>query len=1077
MLSATRHLLTSLDPLAHRERLRRLAGWARTAPDRAEVCADLRGLGGYERHLALIASMVVRDDAGFEAALADPRPSVRAAALSAAARAGLLGRVRPDLSAMERRRVYRQLRRLRAPESADALIGWVHAEFGDEAGALLPACGEAVVRALLPELEHAIDAESVMRRHPGVFLERTGARLATAGPEDRERIWDQVGYPLLDGDPPAVLDLLGRYAPRTRLPGSLTAYGRLAAHDPQRVLELLTAPDRAAWIARAALPPALLRRLAVLPVDRLVRLARIIRINDGTLAALLDAVPPARRGALYDGALGDVNTAEKMPSTEVMDVLPEALRIREATRVLRLPKVRESEDDTRWWSSFLAWPEASAALAEALRSGAAGERGQAYRMLVSAARLSRDPQVIAELVDRLGRLRNEQDPVRSTALTALRSAARLLSAACAPALTRITTDAVEARDGSFATTAALSSLAADTLQHHVDVPELREWALLTIDLVGSTAQAPVLRRFDTVLRRGQEALVFDRLSGWVTGALERGHYGPLFALTGALGKRAWRVPGLQELLLRATTPRNPEWAAHRAIELWLANPRGRGDRVARLLAADRTTVTIPIVWQTLCAARTDLLDLVLDHPPRGRFVADHLRWVPHWTLYAERWLPRQHAAYLRLQERAAADTGAGPRPRAVAIRAAAPIPELGRELVLRYVDSPDVVLAEAALSALVWIDRPAEMLPLLLSHAGDDRARVALYAAGRAVRFLPPSRVPALLLPVLLDPGAKVTSRKAVARLIARYGPPGVMGELLDAYADPQAHRDVRAAIVAAARLRLDTAASWSILDTARHGSREECRAVLAADVSTVAVRHRPRYAALIVEACRADDREVRRTAFQRVGGWAPWAGDLTELVVGRLVDLDVRTVDVEVAQLLQTTRGRGLDLTFDRLAAGGLGEPERRRIELLASGAAKWSRAAPLDTDRSGPVAAARQLATLPSFAGTALRMLVALGRLDNLDELADRCAGRPLLAVRTAALVSARTTELRHRIDAGFAQPAVRRLAGRGDLAGGLFAVALTRPGVSFGWSAPWRGLLLQLREHPDPDVREEAYSVDLT
>ena len=46
MLSATRDLLISLDPLSHRERLRYLAEWARATPDRAAVCTDLRGLGG-----------------------------------------------------------------------------------------------------------------------------------------------------------------------------------------------------------------------------------------------------------------------------------------------------------------------------------------------------------------------------------------------------------------------------------------------------------------------------------------------------------------------------------------------------------------------------------------------------------------------------------------------------------------------------------------------------------------------------------------------------------------------------------------------------------------------------------------------------------------------------------------------------------------------------------------------------------------------------------------------------------------------------------------------------------------------
>ena len=43
-------------------------------------------------------------------------------------------------------------------------------------------------------------------------------------------------------------------------------------------------------------------------------------------------------------------------------------------------------------------------------------------------------------------------------------------------------------------------------------------------------------------------------------------------------------------------------------------------------------------------------------------------------------------------------------------------------------------LVEAALAALAWTERPDEALPILLSHVDDDRARAAMYAAGRAAR-------------------------------------------------------------------------------------------------------------------------------------------------------------------------------------------------------------------------------------------------------------------------------------------------------------------------------------------------------
>jgi hypothetical protein len=224
VLASTRELLTSLDSLPYRQRLRHVARWARVSADRVEVCADLRGLGAYERHLALVASMVVRDAQGVEAALQDPQPSIKAVALGAAARAGLLGGAEADLSAVERRRIYRLLRRLKASAAADALVAGVRAEYGDdEAAAVLPACSAPVVRSLLPELEHAADIGALMRRHPGLVLERVEARLAAATPEVRDRIWNEVGHALLDGDPATVLGLLERYAPPTRLPMTLAA--------------------------------------------------------------------------------------------------------------------------------------------------------------------------------------------------------------------------------------------------------------------------------------------------------------------------------------------------------------------------------------------------------------------------------------------------------------------------------------------------------------------------------------------------------------------------------------------------------------------------------------------------------------------------------------------------------------------------------------------------------------------------------------------------------------------------------------------------------------------------------------
>ncbi|MFF5078328.1 hypothetical protein ACFY36_14860 [Actinoplanes sp. NPDC000266] len=1078
MLTATQDLLTSLEPLPHGVRMKRLAAWARSAPDRAEVCAELGGGESYERHLALVAALVVRDEDAIVAAMGDPQPSIRAEAIVAALRAGRLDSV-VDLPAAERRRVYRTVRQRRLTATADALIAEVRPYWGDrEAAAVLPACSAAVVRRLLPDLEDAISPATLARRHPGPVLDRAGERLAAAAPEHRDELWNRHVAVLEDlCDPAGFLDLAERYAPIRWTPGS----GVLAAHDPARVARLLTVPGRLSDRAGRWLPRALFRALAVLSDDELLPVAVALRDTPRAFAALLRCLPPARRGGLFERASAGSGT---LLAHSVMELLPAGPRVREATRVLGLPTIRSRESHVLTWSAYLAWPEASAALEAGLRSGVAEERARAYRLLGAAARRSRDPRVVAELVDRLGRLRNEQDPVRAAALSALTGVARLLTPATAPGLTRLTTGAVEARDASRETLSALASLAAGVLEHHVDVPELREWALHTIDRVAGASPVPVLPRFD------QEAMVFERLGGWVVAAMDRGDYGPLFGLTAALGRRAWNVPGLQELLHRAIGPGTSEPVARRAATSWLDDPRRRAERVAAVLDADPSMVAVPEVWNVIATSRTDLIDRVLRGPVRGRMIEDGRRWVPGPPRHADRWLPRQRERFTETLEAVIDDRDESVPIRASAVKVAARVPGPGRDLVRRHIGASGVVVAEAALGALIWTDRPGEALSELLEYAAGDRARVAMYAAARAAAYVEPSRLPALL-GGLLTAEVKVTSRKETARVLGRYGPPSVMAALLAAYLRPGTHRDVRAAIVAAAGRRLEVSASWEILDTAASRSpsagqpagaaaanRAERRAVLAVDPAAVAERHRRRYAGLIVEMCRAGVRE----AFGVLPSWARWAEGVRDLVAARLTDLGQRVALPDAAGLLPLLGEEATHAVMANLVAQdeadhdpgrvGTDRPARRRVEVLAEAAATWSRDAPGGADRTPLANAARRLTAQPGYATTGLTMLAALLPLTALDELAGLCATRPVAAVAAAEVLHTRALAAR---DPEPLRDIASHLASRGDLPAGLFAVAMLRDRV-LRWTGPWQQLLFTLRNHPSPEVREAAYAVQM-
>lgn len=1072
---STAELLAQLDPLPYPDRMAALSRWAR-GPAGPAVLQALAAGSSHERFLALTATMII--GAPVTGFLQDPDPGIQALAVKHCLRTGAvtgdaLVALVADAPAALRQVIYRTLRSGRLAACADTLIDAVMNRYGDaEAGRLLPSCGPDTARRVLPLLDHAVNLSLLARRHPELLLDHVESRLTAAGPDETAPIWSAFGAAVVETARPRALDLLDRYAPPGPLPGPPGSLGRLAAVAPARVAALLATGSRTRWLRRTRLPGSVLRRLAVLGDDDLVPLARLLRSSPVLLAAL----PPHRRGGIYDASWADADTSAMVPAPGVVEVLPEAWRVREAERVLRLDHVRTQEDLTLQWSAYLPWDRAREALAAALRSGDAAVRSAAYGRLVAAARRSRDRQAVAVVVETLLRLRNEQDPVRAAALGALAGTARLLTAGSASVLTRITDDATQARDGSAATLGALRSLAVNVLQHHIGSAELREWSLHTLDVVSAGGRVPPLGRFDRTLRRGQEVMVVDRLRGWIEAAMKRGEFSPLFAVTRALGRRARLVPDLQDLLARAIRKGNVPAVVQTAIGLWLDDPATRDERVARVLDVDSSAVVLDPVWRVLSARRTDLLDRVLTgRGPKGQFLAKGPRWVPGPARHIERWLPRQREAYVQLQARVAADAGAGIASRAAAIR------DGGPALALRYVDADDVTLSEAALGAL---GPGPESLAVLLEYADTERARVAMYAAGRAVRSVAPARLPALLGGIVSGRG-RVTSRKEAARLLAAYGPPQAMESLLLAYRQEGQHRDVRAAIVAAARMRPQTPRSWDILAAATAGSREEQLAVLAAAPEQFATRVRPRYATLVADLCRADDREVAGAAYRLLPQWLRYLPAVAGLVVDRTTDLDARQPAGLVGAALQHADAEAVGAALRQLVAMDAADTDpggpdrdrraRRRITFVADGVVTWAEAGP-GLDRTAALAAARWLAGDPLFESDAARMLTALVEV-RMPDLAEIVTTRPVLAARTAAWLEARVERERESLDPGILAEAAELLRQRGDTAGGLLALALVRGAQHDGWPAPWRDLLLGLRQHPDPDVRDGAYRVRMS
>ncbi|MGQ4385828.1 hypothetical protein [Streptomyces sp. SAS_270] len=1103
-------LLHALDPLAYPQRMRELARRVKETAALRPVLEELETRGPYERGIAVVAASVGQDVEWIADRLADPDAFVRGHAQRVAESLHV-----PDAayeSALDdapeviRRELLRAIVAGRRIALAERLVDAVRHDWGDaEAARLLPGCTPQTVARLLPDLFHAVTGwKALAKWHPGPLLD-VAERELTALPEALRATWWARYTPgvaaTARAEPLRVLDLLERFGPPT-LPYQLhDVLGEFAKADPSGLLRLLLTLAGIAARRRRALSRAVLHRLARSGAPELAAYAGVLA-DWGGLDPLVKALPPARRHAFYRATQEGRGGGHVVLDAVILGVLPRSAVAEEARRMAAVARERGATWKTLLLAdSFLPVAEVRERLIEATRRPAAEDRADAWPFLIRNAARSGDPGAVAFVLEEMGRLRNEQDPVRSAALGALSGVrAALFTEDAEPYLDRIAVDAVEARDSSPDTRRHLSRLAVGVLREHAadGRRELVNWALRTLVRISGNTGGADLGRLDAKLRRGQEHQVYEALRPWIEAGAEKSDYSLAFALARAVGRRAAGMPELQELLWQAIRY-GSDGTVRSAVELWLEAPAARDERVARILALEPSASALWSVREIVTRRRTDLLDLLLaEAPPYGRFLTKGTPWTVSVDRDIRRWVPRQQLAVARQLTKEAEDTGLPAYQRAEAVAQGARIPGCGADLVRRWTDSPDVVLAEAALAALARTDRPAEALPELLAHAGGERARVAVYAATQASRYAAPSRLAEQLRAVLFASDSKVTSRKEAARLAAvRLPVPQAAALLTEAYAAPGTHRDVRAAVVAFAGSLLAEESVWNLLHDAAGAEPVLRAAILRVTPFDLPEPHRERYARLVREVSRTDDPETAAPAFAALARWALWSPQAATVLAEATTDLDERTTWRAAADGLVTAAAgapRGvaaLEWALRTLAEAeaapaahadahaDAGEhrdrPARQRVDHLVGVLDQRARTAP-GTIRSAALAAAELLAGYDAFVPQAAAIMAFHLDLDEeplrLDRLSALTEGRPALAARTARELGERLQRQPQEGDSEALLDAVGRLTEHGGYGEGMLAAAVTEAiGGRTGWTAPWRERLRALRRHPVADVRDAA------
>ncbi|MFD0267468.1 hypothetical protein ACFVGY_12845 [Streptomyces sp. NPDC127106] len=841
--AAAERLLSELAPLPHRQRVRAAVDHVRALP-----AAEVPGLLGvladpdrqvpHVRALSLVCARSVTPDpahgagltAVLTAGLTDPHRYVRTQALTALA-AGL---ITPDpahlladhVTGAARRDLIGRLRRPTADSTesaairrlADALMEPLRETWGDhEAGRLLPGCSAETVRRLLPVLHPALACwPALTRRHPLVVWEWLAGEAEALPQAAREDWWRFRAAPALAAlaavQPGRVLDLFSLHGP-ARLPHGLLAHlPAFLTHDP-RLVARLWREDRLDLVLTSLTDAAARRFVRSLPEDELLATVRHPRTTVTVLTAVLDALPPGRRGPVLDATRGHGRSPrearlaravaaaglERPPlPRELLRVLPCATAAPHVRHALAAARARgATPSELLLLRGLLPYEEAAPALLAETRRSHADERGAAWRALVACAARSRRRAAVAEVVAELAdRLRSEQDPVRTQALGALSSVPPGLFAEAPPAaLHRIVTDTLEARDRSFGSLTALATVARGVACAHDAHPgtpgaALLAWAVETLLRVDGAGHTPAAGPHALgTLRRNPPAGAVEALVGalrpLVTAALDVGDPDPVLTLAETLAglggsgggrrgarSRPDRTPWLGKAVERVLTSTSDERVARRSADLWLAPGGLRRSRVRALLAGEPSAIVLPQVVETVARDADDLLPVLLAHPldapPAGRFhPVEHIgrpyeRYpLPPVVRAAHRWTGAACAAvadwlvaglHTRHPDAGTATGGAGGvnAPDDALLRALAAVPgPAGIAQVRALATTPDVATAEAALAALPYADRPALVLPDLLARAADDRARVAVYAIGRICPHVAPTVLAARFRPVL----------------------------------------------------------------------------------------------------------------------------------------------------------------------------------------------------------------------------------------------------------------------------------------------------------------------------------------
>jgi hypothetical protein len=457
---------------------------------------------------------------------------------------------------------------------------------------VLSACSADLVAATLPDVAHAMTTWSRLATNHASALMSYFEDVVQATPRGQRANllvrWQSAFDPFAADDPARLLRLFSAI-PESNPQLLRHLWPRLLRGSPQACADYLTAePSRVAVVSSSGVRRHL-RLLSDLPGDPIGTLARNAGARPHLLAGVLRSLPPSHRASVFAGATEGQGADNIIIEAVVLDALPESERARQATRMLQLREILEDPSRTLALTAFLPFDQALPALDAAAKRSNADERAQGFRLLVECAARSQDPGAVSTMLSSLARLRNDQDPVRLVAATALAGVRPQSFSDADVAMLRLVTDAVVlARDSSHGTRQRLKQVLLGIVSHTAVQPTrpLFTAALEFLgDLAGRQGSLHLPHLEKTLPRRAVTAFV-DALLPRAVSRSQIDCDELTLALVVSLGSLGYSHVRLQAALNDVVTHAKPSVAAY-AVNQWkeahrtirIALRRGRGSVV------------------------------------------------------------------------------------------------------------------------------------------------------------------------------------------------------------------------------------------------------------------------------------------------------------------------------------------------------------------------------------------------------------------------------------------------------------------------------------------------------------------